>query len=304
MLDKGLIRESLSPCVVPVVLTPKKDGKWKMCTYSRAIKKITSRYRFPLPRIEDLLDYISGSYRQIRIREGDEWKISFKTNEGLYKWLVMPFGLSNAPSTFMRLMNEVLKEFIGKFVIVYFDDILVFSQTKEKHLRHLQYVMKKLQQEKSLINLQKCTFMQEELVYLGFVTSREGLKMDQEKVKAILEWPSPKNVFEVRSFHGLASLYKKFIRNFSKINAPILETIKKDKQPFVWTEEAKMNFQLLKRKVSEQPLLVLHDFNKRLQVRCDSSGIAIGAILSKDDRPIAYFSEKLNDAKHKYSSYD
>ena len=315
LMNKGLIRESLSPCAVPTVLSPKKDGEWRMCTDSRAINKITIRYIFPLPRIEDLMDCLSGAkyftkidlksgYHQIRIREGDEWKNTFKTNDGLYEWLVMPFGLSNAPSTFMRLMNEVLKEFIGKFVIVYLDDILIYSQSKEEHLRHLKYVLQKLHQEKLLVNMKKCTFMKKELVYLGFVVSDEGLKMDPEKVKEITEWPTPRNVFEVRSFHGLASFYRKFIRNFSKINAPIIDTIKKDNQPFRWTVEAERNFQLLKKKVTEKPVLVFPDFNKPFQVKCDASGEAIGVVLSQDDRPVAYFSEKLNDTKRKYSTYD
>jgi hypothetical protein len=236
--DKGLVRESLSPCVVPTVLSPKKDGGWRMCTDSRAINKITIRYRIPLPRMDDLMDCLSGEnyfskidlksgYHQIRMREGDEWKTAFKTNEVLYEWLVMPFGLTNAPSTFMWLMNEVLREFIGKFVVVYLDDILVFSKTKVEHLRHLAIVMRRLQQEKLLINLKKCSFMQKELIYLGFVISANELKMDPEKVEVIRNWPSPRNIFEVRSFHGLASFYRKFIRNFSGISAAMMDTVKK-----------------------------------------------------------------------------
>jgi hypothetical protein len=271
LLDKGLVKESLSLCVVPTVRSPKKDEGWRMCTDSRAITKITIRYRFPLPRMDDLMDCLSGAnyfsnidlksgYHQIRMREGDEWKTSFKTNEGLYEWLVMPFGLTNTLSTFMRLMNEILKEFIGKFVVVYLDDIMIFSKTRAEHLKHLAIVMRKLQQEKLLINMKKSSFMKTELIYLGFVISANELKMDLDKVEVIKNWPSPRNIFEVRSFHGLASFYRKFIRNFSGISAAMMDTVKKQHKSFHWTKKAEKSFNLLKWKITEQPILVLPNF--------------------------------------------
>jgi hypothetical protein len=315
LMDKGLIRESLIPCVVPTVLSPKKDGGRRMCTDLRAINKITIRYRFPLERMDALVDCLSGEkffskidlkrgYHQIRMREGDEWKTTFKMNEGLYEWLVILFGLTNVPNTFMRLMNEVLKDFTRKFVIVYIDDILVFSKTKEQHLKHLTLVMRRLQQEKLLINLKKSYFMKKELIYLGFVISSNELKLDLEKVKAIKEWPSLRNIFEVKSFHGLASFYRKFIRNFSGIVVSIMDTVKKRHKYFHWIEEAERSFKLLKENITEQSVMVLPDFSKTFQVRCDASGFSVGAILSQENRPVTYFSEKLNDSKMKYSTYD
>jgi hypothetical protein len=238
------------------------------------------------------------------MREGDEWKTTFKTNEGLYEWLVMPFGLTNAPNNFMRLMNEVLKDFIGKSVIVYLDDILIFSKTEAGHLKHLVAVTRRLQQEKLLINMKKSSFMRTKLIYLGFVISANELKMDPKKIKAIRDWPSPKSVFEVQSFHGLASFYMKFIRNFNEISTPMMDTVKKRHKSFHWTEEVEKCFNLLKKKITEQPILVFPDFSKTIQVRCDASGFSIGAVLRQDNRSVAYFSEKLNESKIKYSTYD
>ena len=171
-------------------------------------------------------------------------------------------------------------------------------------MRHLKYVLDMLQKEKLLDNMKKCTFMQKELVYLGFIISEEGLKMDQEKVATILDWPTPRNTFEVRSFHGLASFYKKFIKNFRGIYASIIETLKKENQPFYWTEATERSFNLLKKKVTKKHVLKLTNFDSLFQVRCDASGTAIGVVLSQEDKPMAYFREKLNEARQKYSSYD
>jgi hypothetical protein len=216
----------------------------------------------------------------------------------------MPFGFMNAPSTLMRLMNEVLKDFIEIFLIVYLYDILIFSKTEEEHLRHLTLVMRRLQQEKLLINLKKSSFMKIELIYLGFVISSNELKMDPKNVRGIREWLLPRNIFEVISFHGLASFHRNFIRNFSGIFVPMMDTVKKRHEFFHWTKEEKKSFKLLKEKITGQPILVLPYLGKTFQVRCDASGFVIGVVLSQDNRPVSYFSEKLNDAKKNYSTYD
>ena len=233
---------------VPVLLVPKKDGKWRMCCDCRAINNITIKYRHLILRLDDMLDELHGSiifskidlksgYHQIRIKEGDEWKTAFKTNFGLYEWLVMPFRLTNAPSTFMRLMNHALRDCIGKYVVVYFDDILVYSKNLEDHLSHLREV------------------------FLGFVVNKKGVHVDPEKIKAIQKWPTPQNVSDVRSFHGLASFYRRFVPNFSSLASPLNELVKKD-TTFCWNEKHEQAFQRLKVQLTNAPILALSNFAK------------------------------------------
>ncbi|XP_022023527.1 uncharacterized protein LOC110923773 [Helianthus annuus] len=313
LLDKGFIRESMSPCAVPALLVPKPGGAYRMCIDSRAVNKITIKYRFPIPRFEDLLDQLHGAsvfskidlrsgYHQIRMRPGDEWKTAFKTRDGLYEWMVMPFGLSNAPSTFMRLMNQVFKPLIGHCVVVYFDDILVFSQNVQHHLSHLRQVFTILHDQKLYANRTKCHFLSSEVLFLGFLISQQGIRMDESKIEAITSWPTPTSVHEVRSFHGLASFYRRFIRNFSSIVAPMTNCLKG--HTFVWTNAANHAFEELKKRVTQAPVLALPNFQLTFQVECDASGHGIGGVLSQENRPIAFFSEKLSDAKQKYSTYD
>jgi hypothetical protein len=237
-LDNGYVRESLSPCDVPVILVPKKNGTWCMCVNCRAIHNITIRYRFSIPRLDDMLDELNGSiifikidlrsgYHQIRMKLGDEWKTAFKTKFGLYEWLVMPFGLTNAPSTFMRLMNEVLHSFIGKFVVIYFDDILIYSKSLDEHIQHLRAVFCTLREARLFANLEKCTFCTDRVAFLGYVVTPQGIEVDEAKIEAIKRWTIPATPTQLQSFFGFAGFYRCFMRDFSTIAAPLNDLMKK-----------------------------------------------------------------------------
>ncbi|WVZ98072.1 hypothetical protein U9M48_043553 [Paspalum notatum var. saurae] len=285
-----------------------------MCVDCRAINNITIRYRYPIPRLDDMLDELSGAiiftkidlrsgYHQIRMKLGDEWKTAFKTKFGLYEWLVMPFGLTNAPSTFMRLMNEVLRPFIGLFVVVYFDDILIYSKSMHEHLEHLRAVFDALRAARLFGNIEKCIFCTQRVTFLGYVVTPQGIEVDSKKIDAIREWPTPTTITQIRSFLGLAGFYRRFVPNFSSIAAPLHELTKKD-APFSWGDSREVAFTTLKDKLTHAPLLQLPDFNKVFELECDASGIGIGAVLLQEGKPVAYFSEKLSGASLRYSTYD
>ena len=322
-LNMGFIRVSNSPAAAPVLLSRKPGGGLRFCVDYRALNKITRKDRYPLPLIHETLERISkakwftkldviAAFHKIRIAEGHEWLTAFRTRYGLYEWLVMPFGLANAPSTFQRYINWVLRDYLDEFVSAYLDDILIFtSGSRREHREQVRKVLERLREAGLQIDIDKCEFEVESTKYLGFIIEAgNGIRMDPEKVKAILEWEAPTTVKAVRAFLGFANFYRRFIRDFSKIVAPLTDLTKSTGVNwFRWTEKADQSFQKLKTMFTTAPVLANFDPDRETVVEADSSGWATGGVLSQYDnegllRPCAYFSKKNSPAECNYDIHD
>ncbi|XP_058777144.1 uncharacterized protein LOC131651501 [Vicia villosa] len=312
MLRDGIIKPSNSPYSSPVLLVRKKDGTWRFCVDYRALNAITIRDRFPIPTIDELFDELGSAslftkidlrsgYHQIRVTPEDTHKTAFRTFDGHYEFLVMPFGLTNAPSSFQAAMNDLLRPYLRRFVLVFFDDILIYSSCLADHVHHLTLILTLLSTNQFFAKLSKCVFAVSKVDYLGHIISANGVTPDPSKIQAVLDWPRPRSLTTLRGFLGLTGFYRRFVRHYASHAAPLTDLLRFTK--FTWSTTADTDFTTLKKKMTETPVLALPDFSKTFILETDASAVAIGAVLSQDNHPLAFFSKKMCNRMQASSVY-
>ena len=270
--------------------------------------------KYPLPRIEDLFDQLKGAgvflkidlrfgYYQLRVKEVDVLKTTFRTRYCHYEFMVMPFGLTSALATFMDLMNRVFRPYVNQFVVVFIDAILVYSKDAQEHEQHLKIVLQKLREKKLYAKLSKCEFWLNEVSFLGHIVSAEGIKVDPTKIEAVVNWKPPRNVIEVRSFLGLVGYYRRFVRGFFVVASPLAKLLRKGIK-FEWTDKCQNSFEQLKGMLVEAPVLTQPTSGKEYTLYSDASGIGLGCVLMQDGKVVAYASKQLKTHEQNYPTHD
>ncbi|KAK3507516.1 hypothetical protein QTP70_028076 [Hemibagrus guttatus] len=316
-LAAGHIRPSTSPAAAGFFFVGKKDGGLRPCIDYRGLNAVTIRYPYPLPLVPAALEQLRGvrvftkldlrsAYNLVRIREGDEWKTAFHMNHGHYEYCVMPFGLTNAPAVFQALINEVFRDLLGRGVIAYIDDILVYSASMEEHVIQVREVLARLQQHHLYVKLEKCEFHRSKVTFLGYVISHQGVEMDTVKVQAVTGWPEPSTVRELQRFLGFANFSWRFIRNYSSVAGPLTSLLRGKPKKLSWTDQAHTAFLQLKDRFTTAPILRHPDPELPFVVEVDASCSGIGAVLSQRHgeprklHPCAFHSRKLTAAERNY----
>ena len=292
----------------------KKDGTLWLCMDYRKLNRVTVKNKYPLPRIEDLFDQLNGAYyfskidlrsgyHQLRVRDSDIPKTAFRTTYGHFEFVIMPFGLTNAPAAFMDLMNRIYRPYLDQFVVVFMDDILIYSKGRAEHERHLQLALQVLRENQLYAKLEKCDFWLQEVQFLGHMVSKEGISVDPAKVEVVMRWERPKSVFEIRSFLGLAGYYRRFIENFSQIACPMTRLTRKGVS-FDWNDKCEESFQELKKRLTTTPVLITPMSGEKYTVFCDASRVGLGCVLMQKGGVVAYASRQLKKHEENYPTHD